>query len=28
MNNAFIELFNVTFRDECMNVHWFLTLQY
>ncbi len=24
--NAFIESFNGTFRDECLNVHWFSTL--
>jgi putative transposase len=26
-DNAFIESFNVKFRDECLNEHWFLTLQ-
>jgi putative transposase len=25
-NNAFVESFNGTFRDECLNVHWFETL--
>jgi putative transposase len=25
-DNAFIETFNGTFRDECLNVHWFETL--
>ena len=25
-DNAFIESFNGTFRDECLNVHWFETL--
>jgi putative transposase len=24
--NAFIESFNGTFRDECLNQHWFLSL--
>lgn len=27
MQNAFIESFNGKFRDECLNEHWFLTLQ-
>ena len=27
VQNAFIESFNGTFRDECLNEHWFLTLQ-
>lgn len=27
MQNAFIESFNGKFRDECLNKHWFLTLQ-
>ncbi len=27
MQNAFIESVNGTFRDECLNEHWFLTLQ-
>ncbi len=26
--NAYIESFNGKFRDECLNEHWFLTLQY
>jgi hypothetical protein len=25
-DNAFVESFNGTFRDECLNVHWFATL--
>jgi len=25
--NAFIESFNGKFRDECLNAHWFLTIQ-
>jgi len=25
-DNAFIETLNGTFRDECLNVHWFETL--
>jgi len=25
--NAFIESFNASFRDECLNVHWFLSLE-
>lgn len=25
--NAFIESFNGTFRDECLNMHWFFSLQ-
>jgi putative transposase len=25
-DNAFIESFNGSFRDECLNIHWFLTL--
>ena len=25
-DNAFIESFNGSFRDECLNVHWFLDL--
>ena len=24
--NAFVESFNGTFRDECLNVHWFETM--
>lgn len=27
VQNAFIESFNGTFRDECLNEHWFLNLQ-
>ena len=27
MQNAFIESFNGKFRDECLNEHWFVTLQ-
>src|SRR5687768_18555712 len=27
VQNAFIESFNGTFRDECLNEHWFVTLQ-
>jgi len=26
-DNAFIESFNSRFRDECLNQHWFLTLE-
>jgi putative transposase len=26
MDNAFIELFNGKFRSECLNAHWFQTL--
>jgi putative transposase len=26
-DNAYIESFNGSFRDECLNVHWFLSLQ-
>lgn len=26
-DNAFIESFNGSFRDECLNTHWFLSLQ-
>jgi putative transposase len=26
-DNPFIESFNGSFRDECLNVHWFLSLQ-
>ena len=26
-DNAFIESFNGSFRDECLNIHWFLSLQ-
>lgn len=25
-DNPFIESFNGSFRDECLNVHWFLSL--
>ena len=25
-DNAYIESFNVSFRDECLNAHWFLSL--
>jgi putative transposase len=25
-DNAFIESFNGSFRDECLNLHWFLSL--
>jgi len=27
VRNTFIESFNGTFLDECLNKHWFLTLQ-
>jgi len=27
VQNAFIERFNGKFRDECLNEHWFLTVQ-
>ena len=26
-DNAFIESFNGSFRDECLNAHWFLSLE-
>ena len=26
-DNAFIESFNGSFRDECLNVHWFLSIE-
>jgi putative transposase len=26
-DNAFIESFNGSFRDECLNIHWFLSLE-
>lgn len=26
-DNAFVESFNGTFRNECLNVHWFLDLK-
>jgi hypothetical protein len=25
-DNAFVESMNVTFRDECLNIHWFSSL--
>jgi putative transposase len=27
VDNAFIESFNGSFRDECLNVNWFLSLE-
>jgi len=27
MQNGFIESFNGTFRDECLNLHWFLSIK-
>ena len=27
MQNGFIESFNGTFRDECLNLHWFLSIE-
>ena len=27
VENAFIESFNASFRKECLNVHWFWTLE-
>ena len=27
MQNGFIESFNGSFRDECLNLHWFLSLR-
>lgn len=27
MDNAMIESFNGTFRDECLNVNWFLSME-
>lgn len=27
VDNAFIESFNGSFRDECLNVNWFLSIQ-
>ena len=27
MDNAIIESFNGTFRDECLNVNWFLSIE-
>lgn len=26
-DNAYIETFNASFRDECLNVHWFATIE-
>lgn len=26
-DNPFIESFNGSFRDECLNIHWFLSLE-
>lgn len=26
-DNPFIESFNGSFRDKCLNIHWFLSLQ-
>jgi len=26
-DNAYIESFNGSFRDECLNTHWFLSLE-
>lgn len=26
-NNAYVESFNGRFRDECLNTHWFLSLE-
>jgi len=26
-DNAFIESFNGSLRDECLNIHWFLSLE-
>ncbi len=26
-DNPFVESFNGTFRDECLNTHWFLSLE-
>ena len=26
-DNAFIESFNGSFRDECLNLHWFLSMK-
>jgi putative transposase len=26
-DNAFVESFNGTFRDECLNAHWFASLE-
>jgi len=27
MDNAFVESFNGSFRDECLNVNWFLSME-
>jgi len=27
VQNAFVESFNGTFRDECLNEHWYTSLQ-
>ena len=27
MQNCFVESFNGTFRDDCLNLHWFLSLE-
>jgi transposase InsO family protein len=27
VDNAFIESFNGSFRDECLNVNWFLSIE-
>jgi putative transposase len=27
-DNAYIELFNGSFRGECLNINWFLSLDY
>lgn len=27
LDNAFIESFNGSFRDECLNVNWFLSIE-
>lgn len=27
VQNAFVESFNGTFRDDCLNLHWFLSLK-
>jgi hypothetical protein len=27
LHNAFVESFNGSFRDECLNAHWFLSLE-
>ena len=28
MQNAFVESFNGRLRDECLNTHWFLSLEH